>query len=88
MLGHCHVPEIRELAPGRFYLNPGDWVQHCSWAEVESDRMRVLQLPESRSGGPAEVMFDVTFPAPPGRVSKTAAAGVAGLDPQGPTGML
>ncbi len=88
VLGHCHVPEIRELVPGRFYLNPGDWVQHCSWAEVEPDRMRVLRLSESGSGSPTEVLFDVTFPAPPGRAPEAVAAGVKDLDPQGPTGML
>jgi UDP-2,3-diacylglucosamine hydrolase len=88
VLGHCHVPEIRELAPGRFYLNPGDWVQHCSWAEVEPDRMRVLRLAEPGFGSPTEVMFDVAFPAPPGPASEAPAADVADLDPQGPTGML
>ncbi len=88
VLGHCHVPEIRELVPGRFYLNPGDWVQHCSWAEVEPDRMRVLRLSESGSESPTEVLFDVTFPPPPGRGSGAPAAGVEYLDPQGPTGML
>jgi len=62
VLGHCHVPEIRELVPGRFYLNPGDWVQHCSWAEVEPDRMRVLRTPEPGSGSDSDVLFEVAFP--------------------------
>jgi UDP-2,3-diacylglucosamine hydrolase len=88
VVGHCHVPEIREFAPGQFYLNPGDWVQHCSWAEVEPNRMRVLRLSESGSGSPTEVLFDVTFPPPPGRDPEAPAAGVEYLDPQGPTGML
>lgn len=34
-LGHTHVPELTELAPGRHYLNSGDWVQHRTWASVE-----------------------------------------------------
>ena len=88
VLGHCHVPEIREVVPGRFYLNPGDWVQHCSWAEVEPDRMRVLRLSETGSESPTEVLFDVAFPAPPGRGFEAPAASVEYLDSQGPTGML
>ena len=88
VLGHCHVPEIRELVPGRFYLNPGDWVQHCSWAEVEPDRMRVLRLPEAGSGSQTEVMFEVAFPAPPALSSEAPAAEAAELESQGPTGTL
>ncbi len=34
IFGHCHQPELRELAPGRFYLNAGDWLHHCTWALV------------------------------------------------------
>jgi UDP-2,3-diacylglucosamine hydrolase len=34
IFGHCHVPELREVSPGRFYLNSGDGVHNCTWAEV------------------------------------------------------
>src|SRR5690606_24926378 len=26
--GHAHMPAVRELEPGRFYLNAGDWIHH------------------------------------------------------------
>src|SRR5690606_4098149 len=29
--GHSHVPELEEVAPGRFYVNSGDWVRHRTY---------------------------------------------------------
>jgi len=34
--GHSHLPEIEEVAPGRFYANSGDWVRHRSYLELSS----------------------------------------------------
>jgi UDP-2,3-diacylglucosamine hydrolase len=31
VLGHTHVPLLREAAPGRWYVNTGDWVKHRSY---------------------------------------------------------
>jgi len=36
ILGHTHKPMLREEAPGRWYLNTGDWVRHRSYARLES----------------------------------------------------
>ena len=35
ILGHTHLPAVREVEPGRFYLNAGDWVRHRSYAVLE-----------------------------------------------------
>jgi UDP-2,3-diacylglucosamine hydrolase len=35
VLGHTHIPALREVAPGRWYLNAGDWVYHHSYAVLE-----------------------------------------------------
>lgn len=35
--GHSHVPEIEEVAPGRYYVNSGDWVRHSSYVELPAD---------------------------------------------------
>ena len=35
--GHSHVPELEEVAPGRFYVNSGDWVRHRSYVELPAD---------------------------------------------------
>jgi UDP-2,3-diacylglucosamine hydrolase len=35
--GHSHVPEIAEVAPGRFYANSGDWVRHSSYLVLSSE---------------------------------------------------
>jgi UDP-2,3-diacylglucosamine hydrolase len=31
LLGHTHLPRRVEIAPGRFYLNSGDWLHHRSY---------------------------------------------------------
>ena len=31
VLGHTHVPRVREVSPGRWYVNSGDWVRHRSY---------------------------------------------------------
>ncbi|MDE2762440.1 MAG: UDP-2,3-diacylglucosamine diphosphatase [Gemmatimonadota bacterium] len=33
-LGHVHLPEVTEMAPGRFYVNSGDWVLHRSYVTI------------------------------------------------------
>lgn len=38
VLGHTHVPVLQEVEPGRFYLNPGDWVIHQGYAVLEQDQ--------------------------------------------------
>lgn len=35
VLGHTHVPSLEEVAPGRWYLNAGDWVCHATYAVLE-----------------------------------------------------
>ena len=35
LLGHTHVPLIREIAPGRWYVNSGDWVYHQTYVTLE-----------------------------------------------------
>jgi UDP-2,3-diacylglucosamine pyrophosphatase LpxH len=32
ILGHTHIPVLREVDPGRYYLNSGDWLTHRSYA--------------------------------------------------------
>lgn len=35
LLGHTHMPLIREVEPDRWYVNSGDWVSHQSYVELE-----------------------------------------------------
>ena len=35
ILGHCHLPGHVEIAPGRFYLNAGDWLTHATYIVLE-----------------------------------------------------
>ena len=34
-LGHGHQPVVTEVAPGRFYVNSGDWVLHRSYVTID-----------------------------------------------------
>lgn len=38
--GHTHVPAIRELAPGRYYVNAGDWITHDSYVTIPAGASR------------------------------------------------
>ncbi len=31
VLGHTHIPHLEEVAPGKWYVNAGDWVVHASY---------------------------------------------------------
>lgn len=33
-LGHTHLPVREEVAPGRFYVNSGDWLNHNSFVTI------------------------------------------------------
>lgn len=44
LAGHCHQPLVEEVAPGRFYVNTGDWIRHFTY----------LRLPAE--GGPPELL--------------------------------
>jgi UDP-2,3-diacylglucosamine hydrolase len=35
VLGHTHQPRIREVTPGQWYVNSGDWVLHRSFVTLE-----------------------------------------------------
>jgi UDP-2,3-diacylglucosamine hydrolase len=40
---HAHLPALVEVRPGRFYLNSGDWITHCSYLEIPAAGTPVLQ---------------------------------------------
>jgi len=42
LLGHTHVPLLREAAPGRWYANSGDWVKHRSYVTLQPGSAPVL----------------------------------------------
>lgn len=33
--GHAHLPALKEVEPGRYYVNGGDWVNHRSYVTVD-----------------------------------------------------
>lgn len=48
VLGHSHVPLLREAAPGRWYANTGDWVKHRSYLTLTPGEEPVLAEWEGR----------------------------------------
>ena len=41
-LGHAHMPVVDEVAPGRYYVNSGDWVLHRSYVTIDESGKPVL----------------------------------------------
>lgn len=52
ILGHTHIPKRVEVAPGRFYLNAGDWLHHGTYVVLEEGRPPILER-WSGAGGTA-----------------------------------
>lgn len=50
LLGHTHLPISREIAPGRFYLNSGDWLHHRSFVELRDGTPPRLRTWSGQSG--------------------------------------
>lgn len=42
VLGHTHLPVVRQIAPGRWYANPGDWIFHGTYLSLEPGREPLL----------------------------------------------
>jgi UDP-2,3-diacylglucosamine hydrolase len=42
VLGHTHVPLLKEASPGRWYANTGDWVKHRSYLTLVPGQAPVL----------------------------------------------
>lgn len=42
VLGHAHVPSAREVFPGRWYVNAGDWVYRRTYLVLEEGHAPVL----------------------------------------------
>jgi UDP-2,3-diacylglucosamine hydrolase len=50
LLGHTHLPMVREAEPGRWYVNTGDWVFHQSYVTLrENEPPRLLDWRERGS---------------------------------------
>jgi UDP-2,3-diacylglucosamine hydrolase len=43
--GHSHTPVVREVEPGRFYLNAGDWIRHFTYITVTAEGPSLHTLP-------------------------------------------
>ncbi|HEX6088888.1 MAG TPA: UDP-2,3-diacylglucosamine diphosphatase [Gemmatimonadales bacterium] len=44
VMGHSHMPALTEPAPGRFYLNPGAWLDEGSYAIVTEDTIELCRF--------------------------------------------
>lgn len=42
LLGHTHLPLVREASPGRWYVNSGDWVFHQSYVILRNGEPPLL----------------------------------------------
>ena len=46
LMAHTHRARLVEQAPGRFYLNAGQWVRDRSYAIVDAGEIRLLRWPD------------------------------------------
>jgi len=53
VLGHTHVPVLREIFPGRYYLNAGDWLENKSFGVLSAGQPP--RLLDWRGGAPLEI---------------------------------
>ena len=53
VLGHTHVPVLKELLPGRYYLNAGDWLVNKSYGVLSAGQPP--RLLDWRGGAPLEL---------------------------------
>jgi len=53
VLGHTHVPVLKELFPGRYYLNAGDWLENKSYGVLSAGQPP--RLLDWRGGAPSEI---------------------------------
>jgi UDP-2,3-diacylglucosamine hydrolase len=44
IMGHTHVAALEELLPGRFYLNPGPWIEEQCYAVVTQEGATLRQF--------------------------------------------
>ena len=40
VLGHCHIPLVRPIEGGGFYVNSGDWIEHRTYTLVDGEEVR------------------------------------------------
>ena len=43
VLGHAHIPLVHQTAPGRYYVNLGDWISHRSYLVLEEGERPSLE---------------------------------------------
>lgn len=53
LAGHSHVPAWKEAAPGRYYVNTGDWIEHMTYAVLRTEG----GPPELRRWPTSELLF-------------------------------
>lgn len=44
--GHAHQPSVREVEPGRWYINAGDWVRNATYILIEDGRPSLRRWPD------------------------------------------
>jgi UDP-2,3-diacylglucosamine hydrolase len=68
LAGHSHLPAWREVEPGRYYINTGDWIEHLTYAALPA----TAGLPTLRRWPTHEVLFPSDVVAPPTDAGVTA----------------
>jgi UDP-2,3-diacylglucosamine hydrolase len=46
--GHSHLPVVKQVEPGRYYLNSGDWITHFTYITVTAEGPTLRTWPGTR----------------------------------------
>jgi UDP-2,3-diacylglucosamine hydrolase len=65
LAGHSHLPALVEVAPGRYYMNTGDWVSHMTYGVIPATGAPELRAwPDQTVFARGVVGLDAKVPAP------------------------
>jgi UDP-2,3-diacylglucosamine pyrophosphatase LpxH len=45
VMGHTHRPALAEVSPGRWYVNPGAWMDGCCYAIASRSTVELRRFP-------------------------------------------
>ncbi len=54
VLGHTHIPMLKQVEPGRYFINAGDWVNHRTYLVLREGAPPLLETWQGRPDRPAD----------------------------------
>ena len=55
IFGHRHLPMVREIQPGKAYINLGDWISHFTYLKISAEEVQLMRYPLGGTPEPFQV---------------------------------